>query len=367
MPALNLAPARSFIAALSDTPPARPFRTWWRHAGQTLRPPRPRSYHPRTTPAQDAVLHAGLAGPHQVATILHEPRRGPQPTLVLGGFVPDATEQVLLLRPHLLHQGTLYSLNYPRHGFSPALLVAQFEDLVQDITRRHGQPPVVLAVSFGCALVINALRHARATGRPLPLAGQIFVSPVIAAADIVTPGAAKPATLLGRALAPFLLGDGNPTPGAVEKARSLFLRMFEAGAQNKNALLALMTPARLQSLHHNVVASIRHLSLAGACERVRALRDNAPLGPADAALSPAPTLVLFAEKEDAVLDPAAPCRDLLGPALTHHFPAGRAALVHHRPGPPVQHASLIFHAANFLPPLRLFYRELKTGKTLHAE
>lgn len=84
------------------------------------------------------------------------------PTIVLGGFVPDATEAVFLLRHTLLRSGSLYCFNYPRRGFSNDLLFAQLHDLVDELVLPRGRPPVIFAVSFGAGLLIEWLKRARA-------------------------------------------------------------------------------------------------------------------------------------------------------------------------------------------------------------
>lgn len=365
MPALNLAPALSLLLAFRDTPPVQPLRAWWRQAGRNLRPARPRAYAPRRTNAQDAVIASGRAGWEQRATVLHEPRRGPVPTIVLGGFVPDSTEQVFLLRGQLVRHGSVYYFNYPRHGFSAELIAAQLADLIADLNARHAGPPVLFAVSFGAALVIDALRRHRDAGRPLDVAGVVLVSPVITAADIIAPGTAKPSTLLGRALQAFLRPD-EPSAAEVEKARNLFLRMFDAGAQNKAALIALMSAGELRRLHTRVKAAIRDIDGRGAHERVRAMLEPPPLTTDETALTTAPTLVLYAEREDAVLDARAPSRLALDRPCPAGFPAGITLTITQTAGPAVQHASLIFHAANFLPPITAFYQRLKPRKFLQA-
>ncbi|MBK9990552.1 MAG: hypothetical protein IPP19_07435 [Verrucomicrobia bacterium] len=110
------------------------------------------SFTPTIRTRQEEVLVRCGAGVHQAANILHEQRKGPVPTIVLGGFIPDATEQVYLMRGFLLKHGSIYYLNYPQHGFSIDLLLAQLDDLVEELAEAHGQRPVVFAVSFGCGL-----------------------------------------------------------------------------------------------------------------------------------------------------------------------------------------------------------------------
>ena len=359
-------PSFSFplIAAFTRFSPPPPLHTFLRSTGYRLRPPRPEPHLPRFTPAQARVLSYGQAQPHQGASVLCEKRPGPTPTIVLGGFVPDATEQVFLLRGFFLRQGSVYYLNYPRSGFSLDLLCAQLDDLVLELHVFHGQRPVLLGVSFGAGLVLEWLRRSRLSHRVDRCAGVILVSPVACTADIVDPAVAKPATLLGRALKPFLESGGRIEASALEKSRLIFTKMFEAGAQNKASLRSLMSAGELLRLRAAVLSSISKLDSRGACERVAALREIPPLSPwsdSPRPLSEAPALILFAEKEDAVLAPRSPTRAALEETLPVFFPNGRAQVVSGGPTP-VQHASLIFHYFQFLPPITAFYRSLKPAK-----
>lgn len=362
MPALNLAPALALLSA-----PAQPLRTFIRTTGYKLRPPRPVPHVPEIRSSQDAVLGSGAAGPHQLAHVLREIRKGPVPTIVLGGFVPDATEQVFLLRGALLRQGSVYYVNYPRNGFSADLLFAQLDDLVAELSTLRGSPPVIFSVSFGCGLVLEWMRRARAAGRVPAIAGALFVSPVGCIEDLIDPASAKPATLLGRAIKPYLDSpDGSVEARQVEKTRAIFTRMFGAGAQNKAALAALMTPAELRGLHSAIMDTIARVDARGACERTAALRaflsPAAYFSPRLLPLSEAPALVLFAEQEDAVIDAGSPTRFAFETACRAYFPDGECRVVRNPGGSPVQHASLVFHGGNFLPSITRFYKGLKVRK-----
>ncbi len=371
MPALSLAPTLSLLAALQRVSPVRPLRTFLRAAEEKRHPSHALPHAPAVRAAQDRVLAAG-AGPHQAATLLREAGRGALPTIVLGGFVPDATEQVFLLRHFLLRSGDVYYFNYPCHGFSLDLLCAQLDDLVAELAERRGQTPVLFSVSFGSGLLLEWLARRRRAGSPPVLAGTVLVSPVACTADLVHPAAAKPATLLGRALQPYLAATATAeaADGAIERSRTIFARMFEAGAQNKAGLAGLMTAGELAQLHAAVMATIRGISGAGARERVRALQAmTAPPGyfaPGLLPLSPAPALVLYAEREEAVLEAGSPTRFAFTTALPAYFPHGRLQRIGNPFGPPVQHASLIFHVFEFLPALSGFYHRLKSGKLRHA-
>jgi len=365
MPALSFSPARSAFAAFTRFAPP-PMHLFLRATGYKLRPPRPQPHVPSITRAQAEVLGHGVAHLRQRAAVLCERRLGKQPTIVLGGFVPDATEQVFLLRGFLLRQGSVYYFNYPRSGFSLDLVCAQLDDLVAELNARHGQRPVIFGVSFGVGIALEWLRRSRALGRAPEIAGLLLVSPVACAADIVTPGQPKPSTLLGRALKPYLDAGARADEAVVEKSRAIFAKMFEAGAHNRDALRALMTGNELRRLRESVLGAIKNIDVTGACERVQSMSLMPPLSawapPSPLPWSDAPALVLYAEKETAVLAENSPTRAAFESALAAFFPRGELRVVTSRAGNPVQHASLIFHYFQFLPHIAGFYRGLKSGK-----
>jgi len=368
MPALGLTPALHLLAQLQ---PSLSIRTFLRTASYKLRPPRPVPFSPTVRHAQEAVIEAGRAEPRQKSTVLFEQRKGGTPTIVLGGFVPDATDQVYLMRGRLLEYGSLYYFNYSRHGFSLELFCAQLDDLVEELVTLHGQPPVIFTVSFGCGLLLEWLRRARHAGRCIPtLAGVILVSPVACVEDLLEPGAPKPTTLLGRAVKPYMDAHGPVGAGGIEKSRAVFTKMFEAGAQNRELLSTLMTKGELERLRDSVLATIRNIDASGACERVQALRGMpGPAGcfsPSVLPLSDAPALILYAEKEGSVITETSPTRFALERAPRAFFSDVTVQVVTNPRGNPVQHASLIFHVFNFLPPIKAFYRRLKKGKLREA-
>ena len=369
MPGFTFAPALSFFAAFHRVSPLRPLRTFVRTTEEHFRPQQLARHKSAEHGAQDAVLGRAAAGLHQLATILHERGHGRVPTIVLGGFVPDSTEQVFLLRRFFLRTGDVFYFNYSPHGFSIELACAQLDDLVAELASR-GQPPVVFGVSFGGGFALEWLRRVRLAGRTVPLAGVVLVSPVGCAEDLFAPTAAKPATLLGRAIKPFL-NAGSATEVAVEKSRTIFTRMFEAGAQNKTALRALMTGPELTRLREAVMLTIRRITPDGARERVQAMADMPPptsyFSQALLPLTEAPALVLFAEHEDIVIDPGSPTRFALESAHRAYFPRGHVQRVMASPGgTPVQHAPLIFHVFEFLPHLGGFYAKLRHARLKSA-
>lgn len=368
MPALSLAPAISFFTAFSRISPAQPIHTLIRATGNKLRPPRPLPFTPTVRSRQEAVLVQGQAGVHQAANILHEQRKGAVPTIVLGGFIPDATEQVFLMRGFLLKHGSIYYLNYPLHGFSIDLLFAQLDDLIEELADVHGQRPVIFAISFGCGLVMEWLKRARRAGRRFGLGGLVMISPVACVEDLLAPGEAKPTTLLGRAIKPYVDPHKLPDHFTVDKSRAIFTKMFESGAQNKESLRVLMTRDELYQLRNAVMTTIRTIGPSGACERVQALKAlEAPSSYFSQTLLPlseAPTLILYAEKESSVIADHSPTRFVLESAHRAYFPKSQHKIITNYSGSPVQHASLIFHCFNFLPAISAFYRNLKNKRTL---
>lgn len=332
--------------------PSRPFLR------PSLRPP-PGAFVPKIRTAQQALLDTGRARPSQLAHIRRDFNFGSRPTIVLAGFVPDATEQMLLLRHELLRHGCVYYVHYSRLGFSTELLCAQLDDLVAELASRHGQRPYFVTVSFGCGLLVEWLRR---RDRTPDLAGVMLISPVTCAADLIDPAARKPDTLVGRALQPFLAAEGAIAPEALQKSRTVFNRMFDAGAQNREALDALFSPSALAALRRRVADAIGGIDPTGALERVRSLTFMPGLGAMaqeGLALTEAPALMLFAEKESSVLTATSPTRLALERHLPALFPRGRLLEVRNPTGDPVQHASLIFHAANFRPFLQSLYEEPK--------
>lgn len=365
MPSTGFTPTWSAFVALTRFTPPAPLHTFLRSAGYKLRPPHPLAHVPGASPAQDGVLAGGGAELRQLSTLLCERRGGPLPTIVLGGFVPDSTEQVFLLRGFLLRHGSVYYFNYPRRGFSTELFCAQLDDLVAELNDAHGQAPVLFGVSFGAGLLLEWLRRSRDGGRSPEIGGIVIVSPVACVADVLDPAEAKPSTLLGRAVKPYVDAGTATDKGGVEKSRAIFAKMFEAGAQNKTALRALLTPDEFLPLRERVLASIRQIDTTGAVERVQAMCRMPPLPGWTASagqlpLSDAPALVLFAEKENAVLTANSPTRHALTSLLTTFFPRGAAKTVTGHAAHAVQHASLIFHYFQFLPHIAEFYRQLKS-------
>jgi len=110
-------------------------------------------YAPKRRTREFAAAH-GLPSLHAVRTsIFREKGEGTIPTIVIAGFVPDATEVIEFQRPLLKEFGTIYYLNYPRTGFSLSLFFAQLADLVEEINRQ-GERPVLFGHSDGGSIAL---------------------------------------------------------------------------------------------------------------------------------------------------------------------------------------------------------------------
>lgn len=355
-------PVHNFLSSFDFFTPPAPVRMFIRAAGRKLLPRPPALLF--SAPAHGrayTMLAEGRAESRQFAEIRHEAGSGATPTVVLGGFVPDATDSIFLMRNFLLRQGDLYCVNYSRQGFNMDLLFAQLDDLMENL-QRDGRKPMFLAISFGAGLLLEWLRRHRMEGRHPAIEGVVLVSPVACTEDLLPACGGKPSTLLGRATRPYL-GEGEISSQTIEKSRMVFRKMFDAGAQNKAAVRAIMTADELAGLHRSVLGTIAGISAEGACERVQSLKQlqspSVYFKPGLLPLTHAPVLILYAEKEDSVLDPASPTRFALAAAHRAYFPASECRVVSSRGGSAVQHASLIFHCTNFLPYFSQFYRKMK--------
>jgi pimeloyl-ACP methyl ester carboxylesterase len=323
----------------------------------------------RVCERQDAVFRRGHVRKDQRAKVYRDRGIGRMPTIVMGGFVPDSTEQVMSMRAFLRGAGDVYYMNYPRFGFSTELFLAQLDDLVTELSERRGQRPVLFGVSFGAALVVEWLAHARRARRARPIAGTVLISPVTCVADLVARGEPAATSLVGRAIEAYL--DGPATKRTLERSQALFTRMFESGLQKLTAasLGPWITDEELVHLRHLVKATIAGLTLPGVYERVQALgrmplpeerrEDGQPL-------SRAPALVLYAEKESTVLAETSPARRAFEETGRAYFPRGACHVVRSERGNPVPHASLLIHRDCFFPRVETFYASLTRAKEAPA-
>lgn len=102
--------------------------------------------------------------------------------------------------------------------------------------------------------------------------GLVLISPAACVEDLLPSGDTQPRTLMGRALKPYLEPGAVVEARLIEKSRTVFQKMFEAGAQNQEALRAILLRDELEHLRSAVRGTIQEINFRGACERVPSLQ-----------------------------------------------------------------------------------------------
>jgi pimeloyl-ACP methyl ester carboxylesterase len=297
---------------------------------------------PRSRRREFAVLRQNQDSHRSRCQIFREKGDGDVPTVVLGGFVPDATETVEFQRRLLRQHGSVYYVNYSRNGFCREMFTAQLSDLIEDLARK-GQKPLIMGVSFGCGLLSDFLRQAdeQVHGR---IRGLIMASPVITTDDLIRPTGQKRegVRILESVLTRIISADpANKTDIAknVERSRRCFQALFNAGAENRTL------GVRHLAIRKKIFDVLEFTTARGGFERVTALREFSFPSP-DNTLYSGPVLVLMAENETDIMVPSSPTLQLFSDPtrFTSIFPSCRVKTVRSRKaGDGVAHASLIFH------------------------
>lgn len=304
--------------------------------------------------------------PLPAARIYRERGYGRQPTIVIGGFVPDATEVVEFQRPLLKQAGAVYYLNYPREGFHRLLFQAQLADLVESLNLR-GERPVLFGISFGAGLVAGFLRDVLHLEQ-LAIRGVLLVSPVLCAEDLVRPhGERSGGVRMLESNLRRILAARPDTPEEVERqierARRCFQGLFGLGAEQRP-----MTSRHL-AIRNKIMAVIDRTPARGGYERTLAIQEF--LNPtSEIPLYNGPVMTLLAEAEDNMLVPTSPTLALCREPRQYHriFPGGRCLTVTSRTaGDPVAHASLIFHHQAYNPAIAAWYRRFSAPSLLPAQ
>lgn len=311
---------------------------------------------------REFALHNHIASIHAVRNqIFKEKGNGNTPTIVIGGFVPDATEAMEFQRPLFRNYGSIYYLNFARNGFSLQMFSAQLADLIEDINSR-GKKPVIFSVSFGCGLVSRFLAS-EANDQSLRIRGVVMASPVLCTADLVREEREKGSgvRMLESNLKRILKIDGAEAADVdrqIERARRCFQSLFETGAENRPL------NRRHLSIKKRIMDVVEKTSTIGGYQRVLALRDfSAPTG--ERPIFCGPALALLAEQEDDILVPASPTMKLLKnpESRVRVFPRGKVKTVVSRAiGDAVVHASLIFHHHCYNPLIEAWYDQLQAPR-----
>ncbi len=289
--------------------------------------------------------------------LFREKSAGSMPTIVISGFVPDATETVEFQRPLLRRYGSIYYLNYPRNGFSSEMFDAQLADLIDDIHRK-GMKPLILSVSFGSGLLLHFLKHAAESVHE-KIRGLVLASPVVCTDDLIRPLGQKRDGIrfLESSLQKIISADPrrhDDLEKQVERSRRCFQALFAAGAENR------VLDSRHLAIRRKIMDVLAHTSAIGGYERVTALRElKFPEG--GGSLFSGPVLALLAENEHDILVPSSPTLDLFASPerYTALFPRCKVKrVVTKNAGDNVPHASLIFHHDAYNPLLQSWYDRL---------
>ena len=297
--------------------------------------------------------------------LFKEKGTGEIPTIVIGGFVPDATEAIEFQRPLLRSFGSIYYLNFSRNDFSLEMFYAQLSDLIEDLNAR-GQAPVIFSVSFGCG-VLKAFLETTANEPTLKIKGIILVSPVLCAADLVreTREKGEGVRMLESNLKRILKVDASVAEDIdrqIERARRCFQSLFEAGAENRPL------NRRHLSIRKRIMEVVNKTPAIGGYQRVLAIRDFSPPSVA-LPIFTGPALTLLAEKEEEILVPASPTLKLLKDPESRAllFPRGKVKMVKSPiAGDSVVHASLIFHHHCYNPLIAAWYDQLQAPRLFMA-
>ncbi|NTW98461.1 MAG: alpha/beta hydrolase [Geobacteraceae bacterium] len=316
---------------------------------------------PRFRHREFAALEQNQDSHRARCLIFREKGAGNVPTIVLGGFVPDATETVEFQRKLLRRHGSVYYINYARNGFSQEMFSAQLTDLIEELARK-GQKPLLMGISFGCGLLSSYLRH---TGKKIHenIRGLILISPVITTEDLIRPIDQKRdgVRILESNLKKIVAAD--PANEAdiekqIERSRRCFQALFNAGAGNRTLSV------RHLAIQKKINDVIEYTTARGGFERVVALR-NFRFPFLSRTLFSGPVLVLLAENEADILAPSSPSLKMFGEYSLYSkiLPACQVKSVKSDVvGDGVAHASLIFHHEAYNPLLEKWYDELLSSR-----
>ena len=292
------------------------------------------------------------------AQIFKEKGAGNLPTIVIGGFVPDATELVEFQRSLFKEHGSIYYLNYPRHGFSCEMFFAQLADLIEYLNNRD-QRPVLFGVSFGCGLMAGFLTQC-ADVSTLRIRGVVMASPVLCSEDLIRPEGDKGGgvRMLESNLKRIIKSGPEGLEGVerqIDRARRCFQSLFESGATNRELT------SRHLSIRKKIMQVIETTPSVGGYQRVLALQRFVRPDQSKPIFG-GPALALLAEAEENLLVPSSPTLALLRNPEQRKvlFPRGTLRdVVSSTKGDAVAHASLIFHHHCYNPLISAWYDKLR--------
>jgi pimeloyl-ACP methyl ester carboxylesterase len=316
-------------------------------------------YKPKNRSREFGLLASHCNLPVTRCQLFREKGAGSLPTIVIGGFVPDATETVDFQRPLMRKYGSIYYLNYPRLGFSAEMFCAQLADLIDDIHRK-GLKALIMSVSFGSGILLHFLKHATENIHE-KIRGLVLISPVICTDDLIRPSGLKRDGIrfLESSLQKIINADPQQHEDLekrVERSRRCFQALFAAGAENR------VLDSRHLAIRKKIFDVLAHTSAMGGYERVNALCEMEFPG-CEGSLFSGPVLALLAENEQDILVPSSPTMELFASAERYGklFPNCRVKKVFTKQaGDNVAHASMIFHHDAYNPLLESWYGRLSS-------
>jgi len=293
------------------------------------------------------------AGVH--SQIFCEAGAGRTPTIVIAGFLPDATESIEYQRDLLARYGDIYYVNYPRDRFNTQALFAQIHALIRHLNSR-GEHPVLFSICFGSGLVAQLLRERTAAAPRLSIGGLVMVSPVLCAADMARlDGNAGAVPMRERAARMFFLSDRH---GSIEREVARARRAF--GSLFRRERVTRLLNDRNAMIVAKVLAAVHEITVTGYYERALALK--ALTWPEICRpIFSGPALLLFAEDEDGVFVPTSPTLAALREPSTAGRLFPRAAIQEVASADaedPVVHGSIVVHHRYFNPLIAAWYERL---------
>jgi alpha-beta hydrolase superfamily lysophospholipase len=296
--------------------------------------------------------------------------RGAVHFLLVPGLVPDGPEtfarQMRLLQRH----GDVTIMTYPYDAFCLDATLDMMRRFIQEV-HGAGREPVLVGASVGGGFCLELMRRAREARSELPLAAVVLISPMTCADDL--------SPLLRRLLAPILAApDLRAGAQALERGRTFFRALASRAVTNDAAPriwrrwahgLAphLSRPLGEVRLRARITRTIEDISPTGGIDRCRAIAQLVGLRgtPRAAALTPAPTLILWGSKERHTLDvESAGIAELSRPdTAVRRFPQVEVRWIYADDGSEVPHASLLLHHRAFNAALGAFLK--RRVPTLH--
>ena len=283
--------------------------------------------------------------------------------LLVPGLVPDGPEtfarQMRLMRRH----GDVTVMTYPHGVFCLEATLDTMRRFVQE-AHNAAREPVLVGASVGGGFCLELLRRAREARSELPLAAVILISPMTCADDL--------SPLLRRLLVPILAApDLRASEQALERGRTFFRALANRGATRDAApriwrrwahglAPRFSRPIGEERLRARIARTLENISVTGGIDRCRAIAQLGGLRstPRAAALTPAPTLILWGSKERHTLDMESPgAAELSRPdTAVRRFPRVEVRWVYDHDGGEVPHASLLLHHRAFNAALGAFLK-----------